>query len=50
MTRFGRASRRMDLIGLALLALMMVVLWVQHSAVAAEATAQVAPEAVRPVA
>ena len=46
MIRFGRASRRMDLIGLALLAMMMVVLWVQRSAVAAEAAAQGAPDAV----
>lgn len=46
MTRFGRASRTMDLLGLALLTTMMVMLWVQNSALAADADAQIAPDAV----
>lgn len=46
MTRFGRASRTMDLLGLALLTMMMVILWVQHSALAADTDALAAPDAV----
>lgn len=46
MTRFGRASRSMDLLGLALLTMMMVLLWVQHSALAADLDAHTAPDAV----
>ena len=46
MTRFGRASRQMDLIGLALLLMMTVMLWVQNSALAADANAHAVPDAV----
>ena len=46
MTRFGRASREMDLIGLALLLMMTVMLWVQNSALAADANAHAVPDAV----
>ena len=46
MTRFGRASRSMDRLGLALLTMMMVLLWVQHSALAADLDARTAPDAV----
>ena len=42
MTHFGRASRRMDMFGLALLVMMMGVLWFQHAALAADTTAPTA--------
>lgn len=40
MTRFGRASRQMDIFGLALMTMMMLLLWVQHSALAADGGAR----------
>ena len=46
MTHFGRASRRMDLFGLALLISMMGVLWLQHATRAAEVAAQSPPTAI----
>ncbi len=45
MTHFGQASRTKDLIGIALISMMMVLLWV-NSALATDRAAHTAPDAV----
>ncbi len=44
--RLGRASRTMDLVGLALLWMTAVLLWVQDSVPVADTNVQTAPDAV----